>query len=134
MQSGNISQSAILNLLSEGVHKGGFTLPHVIFELPMPEAYRSVLIGLFKIQHDFITQCRKYDGWFFAPADVVARSAKRSAVTVKRARRFLKAMGIIDYRLGSWQKKKATQYRILMDDFHLADLMMNGINQMAYKS
>lgn len=133
MQLENISPRETCRILSEAVYKRSYFIPHIIHELPLTSADLSILITLFKIEDDFLcggTQCGRR---FIAGMGLLVRLAKRSESTIKRVRRRLKYMQIIDYSLGVWKNKKATEYRILIDSFYRADKALMGANEQENK-
>jgi len=81
----------------------------------------GVMIALFKLQDDFVRKTGDCWGWFFATNQRISQISKRSKATVKRARLRLMRFGLIKYRCGRWSERKATEYRILIDPFYLAD-------------
>jgi hypothetical protein len=78
--------------------------------------------ALFKVQDDFLYKSKKqWSGWCFAANKLLAKLSRRSEATIKRARQRMAFMGLIQYRLGQFNGRKATEYRVLIDRFYLAD-------------
>lgn len=128
MRSQNMSPREISQILSEAVNKRSYCVPHVIYDLPLTSADLSILHVLFKLQDDFLVKSRgHWASWFFGTNELLAKCSRRSVATIKRCRRRLKYVGIIDYRLGSWKTRRATEYRLLIDNFYLADRVSEGI-------
>src|SRR3989344_7744817 len=116
MRSQNTSLRAISRILSETINKRSFCVPHIIYDLPLTGADHSVLLVLFKLQDDFLFKSKgHWVSWFFATNALISKYSKKSVSTVKRCRRRLKYIGIIDYRLGAWKTRRATEYRLLFD-------------------
>lgn len=116
-----MSQKDILTILDQAVFRRSYSIPHVIHEVLSRASDFDVMLALFKLQDDSLYKSRGHWGWFYATKKNLAQCALRSLSTVKRARQRLKYMGLIDYRLGKSYNKKATEYRILIDNFYLAD-------------
>jgi len=128
MQSRNMSQRELSQIFAEALSKRSYCVPHVIYDLPLVDSDLSILHVLFKLQDDFLFKSKgHWTAWFFATNKLLAGYSKRSVSTIKRARCRLKYLGIIDYRLGSWKTKRATEYRILIDNFYLADRLSEGV-------
>ena len=127
MQRRSISQKELSLILEEAINKRSFCVPHAVYDLPLLDSDLCVLLALFKVQDDFLYKSRgHWKACFFATNKLLAQYSKRSVSTIKRCRARLKYMGVIDYQLGSWKQKRATEYRILIDDFYLADRVMDG--------
>ena len=130
----SISQSESLKILSEAIWKRSYSIPHVIDNLPLTNADRDVLIALFKLEDEFLFKSHgHWERWFFATMALITKYARRSESTVRRSRRRLMYMGLILYRLGQGQTKKATEYQIQVDPFYLADKAM-GVIEAEHKS
>lgn len=128
MLSSNTVHSARSKILAEAIDQGCYSLPKILDDLPLNRAAFDVLRALFYEQDDFLIQSirKKYDGWFFVTNSNLAKKARISRSTMRLARFQLKQMGIIDYRVGRWKEGKATEYRILIDQFYLADRLMGS--------
>ncbi len=79
------------------------------------------MLALLKLQDDLLNEAGHYDNWFFVTQARLTKLVMRSVSTVIRARRRLKFMGLLDYRLGRSAGRLATQYRVLLDPFYLCD-------------
>ena len=135
MRLRNISRSENSKALSDAIEKGSFSIPHILFDLRLASADLLLLAALFKLQDDFLSKSGKLSGWFFATAKHLSKLTRRSKKTLKRSRQYIKRIGLIDYRLGQFSKRKATEYRILLDRFYLAEKAQNiGVNYCPHKS
>jgi len=124
MRCENISPSESLKILSNAAEMGSYNIPHVIDELDLRGSEKSFMVALFKIQHMYCQKSRDYQRWFFATNKMIMKYAKRSESSIKKARRRCNYRGLIDYRSGSGLLGRATEYRVLIDDFYLADQMI----------
>src|SRR3989338_2498465 len=126
MLSSNTAHAARLKILAEAIDRGCYSLPKILDDLPLNRGIFDTLRALFREQDDFIVRAkrRQYNGWFFISNSNLAKRAKISRSTMRRARFQLKYMGIIDYRIGHWKQSRSTEYRILIDQFYLADRLM----------
>ena len=124
MQLRNTSTQANLKTLSEAIFRHSYAVPHVIHDVLESGAEKDVMLALFKLQDDFLYKSRGHWSWFFVTTADLVRISKRAKSTVKRARQQLMRRGLIEYRLGEWRRRRATEYRILIDQFYLADRML----------
>ena len=121
MPSRNISIKEISKMLSDSVSRRSFNVPHIIYDLPLTSGDLRCFLALLKLEDEFVFKSRVYGNWFFLEMKVWKKHSKCSRETFKQSRRRLKYMGLVDYRLGNSFQKRATEVRILMDHFYLAD-------------
>ncbi len=125
MPSQNISTQTISKILSDSVSRRSFSVPHIVYDLPLTSGDFRTLLALFKLQSDFVFKSGDYWGWFFVEMKVWKKHSKCSRGTFKQSRRRLKRFGLVDYCLGNSFQKRATEVRIHIDPFYLADLALS---------
>lgn len=101
-------------------------MPHVLFDLPLSQVERDVMLALLKLQDEFLKGHRG-NGWFFCTVKLLAQYARHDKGLIKKARRRLKYMNLIDYEIGGQKDRKAIRFKILIDDFYLADHKIKGV-------
>ena len=123
MSSRNMSASQISEILRNAIYEGGsYVIPHVVHKLVRTKGDLLFMISLFKAQDDFLNKSRgQFLDWFFATNQTLAGHVHCSVATIQRARARMAYLGLIQYRHGHFHNGKATQYRILIDPFYLAD-------------
>ena len=130
----NISRSMISKILDESIDKGSYFVPHALHDLPLRSGDFCVLQALFKLQDDYLHKSGNYGSWFFARLSEVSQFSKRHASTVKRSILRLQYLKLIETHKGSWRRKRATEYRILIDPVFYAGGMPKSSKEMNTKT
>ena len=108
-------------MLSEAPHKGDYSVPCVIHELPLNKSDLCVTVALLKLEREFRRETNQRNGSFFVTLRRLSMESKCSTDSVRRSLARLEYMGLIHYWTGSWRNRRATEIKILLDNFYLAD-------------
>ncbi len=112
-----------------------YSIPHVIHKILKNGSDLRVMIALLKAEDDFLFKDKRHGRWFACSRKELAQIALCSESTARKSRQRLKAIRVIDYRLGRLGNHKATEFRILIDNFYLADKSLaHGLNVMHTKA